>query len=259
MNSRTTIRFRITCWFTFSLILLLSLTFLAVLYASSQTLKKTIRSYLISTVEENVDEITYKQEPDAAPGIIPIAFSGGYIHVDDDFMGIVNDVRTALYDVEGSLLYGENPLPHETEAVGFRGSRIWTLESAGMTYLIYDRKLILDVPSGETLWIRGVVSEAESRKQIRTIARDAGLILLPLTLLAIILSWALAGRVLSPVRTMQKTAESITTGHDLHRRIEMGKGQDELSQLANVFNHMLDRLEEAFEKEQQFKIGRAHV
>ena len=41
-------------------------------------------------------------------------------------------------------------------------------------------------------------------------------------------------------------------------RINLGKGNDELHQLADIFNEMFERLESTFEKEQQFTSDVSH-
>ena len=66
--------------------------------------------------------------------------------------------------------------------------------------------------------------------------------------LALVVGSVLAGlmsrRILSPVRTVRETARSISET-DLGQRIEV-KGEDEISELAQTFNGLLDRLEQAF-------------
>lgn len=76
-----------------------------------------------------------------------------------------------------------------------------------------------------------------------------------LVLMALI-GWVVAGRILAPIRDMRKTAEQISQ-EDLSRRIPV-RGQDDLAELANTFNQMLDRLENAFATEQRFVDDAGH-
>ena len=69
-------------------------------------------------------------------------------------------------------------------------------------------------------------------------------------LLGSLLAWAIAGRVLAPVRELRDTARSIGET-DLTRRIPV-RGSDELAELARTFNAMLDRLEAAFASQRDF-------
>ncbi len=79
-----------------------------------------------------------------------------------------------------------------------------------------------------------------------------------LATLAIVLSigYWLAGRALSPVRTITRTARQIGET-DLHRRLRLGK-QDELGELADTFDAMLDRLQAAFDRQRQFTADASH-
>jgi signal transduction histidine kinase len=67
---------------------------------------------------------------------------------------------------------------------------------------------------------------------------------------AIGLAWLIAGRVLAPVRALDRTARSISES-DFTHRIDV-RGDDELARLAGTFNAMLDRLEGAFRSQRQF-------
>jgi two-component system OmpR family sensor kinase len=75
-------------------------------------------------------------------------------------------------------------------------------------------------------------------------------------LLASMLAWLIAGRVLAPLRGLRDTARSITES-DLTGRIPV-RGDDELADLAQTFNEMLDRLEEAFASQRAFISDAGH-
>jgi len=77
------------------------------------------------------------------------------------------------------------------------------------------------------------------------------LVSLAALLLATILGWFVAGRVLAPVRNIGDTARSISET-DLTRRIPVRGSGDELDDLARTFNDMLDRLETAFAAQREF-------
>jgi two-component system, OmpR family, sensor kinase len=75
-------------------------------------------------------------------------------------------------------------------------------------------------------------------------------------ILASLLAWIVAGRVLAPLRLLRDTARSITES-DLTQRIPV-KGEDELADLARTFNEMLERLEEAFASQKAFISDAGH-
>ncbi|MGH3994968.1 MAG: sensor histidine kinase, partial [Pseudonocardiaceae bacterium] len=75
-------------------------------------------------------------------------------------------------------------------------------------------------------------------------------------MLASLLAWVIAGRVLAPLRLLRDTARSITES-DLTQRIPV-QGDDELADLARTFNEMIDRLEEAFGSQKAFISDAGH-
>jgi two-component system, OmpR family, sensor kinase len=66
----------------------------------------------------------------------------------------------------------------------------------------------------------------------------------------------LASRATRPVQTITRTAQAISET-DLHRRLNL-KQHDEMGELATTFDRMLDRLEGAFERQQQFTADASH-
>jgi two-component system OmpR family sensor kinase len=70
------------------------------------------------------------------------------------------------------------------------------------------------------------------------------------------IGWAVAGRILMPVRLVRLTAADLTE-HDLTRRIPV-HGHDDIAALADTFNAMLDRLEQAFAAQRQFVDDAGH-
>lgn len=68
--------------------------------------------------------------------------------------------------------------------------------------------------------------------------------------LAGLIGWLVAGRILAPVREVRLAAEQIGET-DLSRRIEV-RGSDDVAALGRTFNTMLDRLESAFAGQREF-------
>jgi len=95
--------------------------------------------------------------------------------------------------------------------------------------------------------------EREEVDAVTLVLAGAGLLGLALAAGA---AWSVAGRVLAPVRLVRQTAESITHT-DLSKRITVA-GTDEVAELADTFNRMLDRLDEAFATQRQFVDDAGH-
>ncbi|WP_424211395.1 sensor histidine kinase [Streptomyces sp. BI20] len=81
--------------------------------------------------------------------------------------------------------------------------------------------------------------------------------LLGLSIIAFAFGYAMAGRVLSPLGKITRTAQRVV-GSDLSRRIELDGPDDELKELSDTFDEMLDRLERAFTAQQRFVANASH-
>ncbi|WP_031075933.1 sensor histidine kinase [Streptomyces sp. NRRL S-118] len=81
--------------------------------------------------------------------------------------------------------------------------------------------------------------------------------LLGLSIIAFAFGYAMAGRVLSPLGKITRTARNVA-GTDLSRRIELDGPDDELKELADTFDDMLDRLERAFTAQRRFVANASH-
>ncbi|MEU6477768.1 HAMP domain-containing sensor histidine kinase [Streptomyces sp. NPDC047017] len=83
------------------------------------------------------------------------------------------------------------------------------------------------------------------------------LTLLGLAVIAFAFGYAMAGRVLSPLGRITRTARAVA-GSDLSRRIELDGPDDELKELADTFDDMLERLQRAFTAQQRFVGNASH-
>lgn len=75
--------------------------------------------------------------------------------------------------------------------------------------------------------------------------------LLMLFVASIGVGWSVAGRVLRPIERITDVARDIQAT-DLSRRINLEGPDDELKQLADTFDEMLGRIDEAFESQREF-------
>ncbi len=72
-----------------------------------------------------------------------------------------------------------------------------------------------------------------------------------------LLAWMLAGRALRPVEAIRTEVEAIT-GSTLDRRVPVPPSGDEVARLAETMNLMLDRLEDASNRQQRFVADASH-
>ena len=251
---------KITLWFASALVLVVGLTYVAILSVSRQVIQKTIRDGLIETVAYNVDEIEYYStigEEEIANDIdYYVHYGDGFLEIDDDFLDEVNDIYTSLCQSDGSLVYGENPIARETADIAFTDDEVKKVTVDGILYYVYD--IQLDQEGLEGLWLRGVVSEEQGEVEMSAILRFSLIALPSLVLLAIIGGYLIAGRMLMPLREISDAAARIREGDDLKQRIELKEGKDELHQLAEQFNQMFARLDDSFQAQQQFVSDASH-
>src|SRR5580693_6217731 len=71
------------------------------------------------------------------------------------------------------------------------------------------------------------------------------------------LGWLMAGRVLSPLRTITAAARRISA-RSLHQRIAMTGPDDELKELGDTFDQLLGRLDASFRAQRQFVANASH-
>lgn len=81
--------------------------------------------------------------------------------------------------------------------------------------------------------------------------------LLACVLATMLAGWIFAGRMLNPISRVVKEVDKITA-LSLNQRVNEGNGKDEIAQLAVTFNHMLDRIEEAFYLQKSFVSNASH-
>jgi signal transduction histidine kinase len=97
---------------------------------------------------------------------------------------------------------------------------------------------------------------SNEREEITDTLQVGAVVWASVLVVASVIAWLAAGRVLAPVRVLSETASQISQS-DLSRRIPVN-GHDELARLADVFNRMLDRLEGAFAAQRTFMDDAGH-
>lgn len=154
---------------------------------------------------------------------------------DDDIGKIVRDRAlisriVASHDHSGTIATAAGPmLWSKVEADGPHDAKSWFIS----THFTEDAREAAD-------------------QTVRTLVLVSGIGLV----LAAVSSWVVAGLILAPVRTVRQAAAEISE-HDLTRRIPV-QGRDDIAALADQFNAMLDRLEDAFRTQRRFVDDASH-
>jgi two-component system OmpR family sensor kinase len=188
-----------------------------------------------------------------------------------------NDVR-AIFKVflsrnipgerEAFYTYVDGELYDTSFAPGLRKLRIAELDALALSTTVQRgeaeldgnrfRYLVAPVDAGRrTPGVFAVAIDLSGEQdEVNDALRIAAGVSIGVLILASLLAWAVAGRVLAPLRLLRDTARSIGES-DLTRRIPV-EGDDELADLARTFNEMLDRLEEAFASQKAFISDAGH-
>lgn len=212
----------------------------AIFYISNTILTSSIESRLFEIVEDSLQEIQYQD---------------GNFEVDDEGWLIEENVYLSFYTTEGEFLNGNTP-PEFTYDVSFLSGEVQTVAIEEGNWAVYDR--IIYIEGYGNAWIRGISSFSEAESTIQTLVY-ASLIILPfVALVAIVGGYWITRRAFLPVKQITQSAEDITDGNELSKRIHLGKGRDEIYTLANTIDRMFDRLEYSFEVEKQFTSDASH-
>ena len=181
-----------------------------------------------------------------------IRSEGGKLEIDRNLDELPN-VRVAIYNLDGDLIYGRQRFSLEFTDGEFRRAE----GTGGNQWVLLDTRLNFDAAEG--VWLRCYMS-ADAMASMRGFQKEVLLAIFPgLILLAALGGWLIAKRAFRPISRIIRTAEGIVDGADLKKRIRMSGGaRDEIYQTAAVFDGMMERLEDAFERERQFTSDVSH-
>lgn len=252
---RLSLKAKINLWFSAIIIVITVIVFSVILIISRDAVFTNVKETLYTIVTSNIDELEYHSDSyniEFEFGDHYIEYKNGLIEIDDDFLNESQGVHTALYEKNGNLLYGENLI----DASISENESIFKVRYNNQNYYVLN--IFLSEGSLNGLVLQGVVNENANETVLTRIVKFSLMILPALAIIAILGGYFLAGRLLSPIRSIAQSAESISDGNDLSKRIEVDKSKGELYSLAEAFNKMFDSLEVSFEEEKRFTSDISH-
>lgn len=246
------VRARLTLWYMFVLASVLLLSWVLTASFLFLQLRKQLDHYAIQDIE-------------TVEGLLFFNTNGNLmLHEDyhnhpeskqvlERFMEVRSPKGDLLYrnDRLGDKSLGGNPFPGEGE--GGYSPRSARLDD-GTPLRVVSRRHVLD---SQPLVIRVAYSQqplwADSYEVL-----IASLLAMPIVLtIAGLGGYLLARRTLAPLGDMAVRAEQITSDR-LYERLPTGEVEDELGHLARVFNELLERLEQSFERLRRFTSDASH-
>ncbi len=185
-----------------------------------------------------------------------IEFKEGQLEFDSDLMDLEDGVYLSVYDEDSfELLYGRIPYGFTYE-LPFEKGNLRTVNTDENEYYVLDMEVLLQ--NNHSIVVRGIVSISDAERDFRYTLYIA-LILFPLLVfLTAFCGYLLSRRALYPVAKITKTVQNIQKEKDLSKRINLGKGRDEIYTLANTFDELLGTIEEGMKREKQFTSDVAH-
>lgn len=174
-------------------------------------------------------------------------------------------VRTRLHSRSQRL---SDRLPPWMGSIRFRLTAIWSTLVFGVAaltvlgiylglknYLLNQKIAATAYQFGGTVFIQPdqaqVVQRAVNERALDALRVYSLWALLALFFTSLVIGWFVSGRMLRPIGQITDSVRRFQT-NDLSQRINLGGPDDELRRLADTFDDMLGRLDEAFEGQRQF-------
>lgn len=240
MKRNLSMKLKLTLWFTSFMALLAAVCLVLILFTSSYVTRSEAFRVLDTAVRSNLTRVSSED---------------GSLSLDTGFQFYVNGVYMLLYNSGGALLSGQTPPGFPVNA---------TLEN-GLTRFVEggeDGFYVQDfwVPSGweDGVWLRGAMVCPNPGQTVSSILSMFAIVIPFFILAAAAGGYWIVRRALAPISYITDAADSIREGQDLTRRIGLPPRGDEVGRLANAFDRMFERLEQAFEAEKQFTSDASH-
>ena len=181
---------------------------------------------------------------------------GDWLEISNQFDLYVNDVSLLVYGPEGTKILGHVPSEFPDQ-LPLRSDIHQNISSRDETWQVYD--LLVQYPTGTEVWVRGIHSLSSSMEALQNVLRIMLITLPVLIMISLLAGNVVTRRALAPINKIRQTAETIRRDNDLSKRIDLkARPQDELFLLAQTFDQMFERLENAFDNEKQFTSDVSH-
>lgn len=233
------LRLKMTIWYSLSLLIVMGLVYV------------TIHIVLRETMTKNAESIVKAYSAQASSYI---EAENGTVKLDDNMPKAKEEVYFKIYDSSNKAVFANGVSDSLSDIEpNFDKTRVLSID--GINWIIYDQKIAEDEVS--IGWIRSVKSLMYIDDTLRNLLLIF-LCLCPVFLgITMIIGYFLVRRTLQPIDKITTTARMIGRG-DLSKRLNMKNTGDEIGRLSATFDEMIDRLDTAFQTEQQFTSDASH-
>ena len=108
------------------------------------------------------------------------------------------------------------------------------------------------------IYIRAICPSDDAVTVFDTVGRIAIYLLPFFVIIAAAGAYIISKKSVAPIEKITESAHKISTGNDLSKRLETNKAPREISNLADTFNGMFERLHTSFENEKRFTSDASH-
>ncbi len=177
---------------------------------------------------------------------------GGLIDPGDAFAQVLGPRAVVIQSSPGLRTA---PLLTEAEVAGLRRPRVLERDAQTVDETVQARLLAVPVTDGRVLVVGASLDDQhEALARLATLMAIGGPLVL---ILAGGVGWVVAGAALRPVERMRIQAAAISASEPGRRLPPAGTG-DEVARLGETLNEMLDRLEQALQRERRFVDEASH-
>jgi len=247
------LRNRIVLLTTMTLLVILSILYVAVNFMFSASLVNTVDNQLQAGAEQLKRKLRL-DEPDRLD-LYTVPDTQGYSRSSDNLNYIVWDAdKRRPLRRSSSLLRVETPFPDFNQKLSVMMNN---LEFAGKDYRVYNEVFASESPqSGRSLVLQLLHPLDDVHTEVSRL-NTLFFWMTPLPILLVVMGgWWVAGRALQPVRNFIEELNSINADQ-LSTRIQVTR-KDELGELALAFNFLLNRIEATFQSLKRFTADAAH-
>ncbi len=123
---------------------------------------------------------------------------------------------------------------------------------------VFKIEFTADSSSSKKIYIRAICPAEDVKTMFTNIGRSAVYILPFFVIIAAIGAYIISKKTVAPIEKITDSAREISTGSDLSKRLETTNAPREISNLADTFNEMFERLQTSFENEKRFTSDASH-
>lgn len=248
------IRFRITAWYSLSLTLATAFIFISFFIFTQNTLYNQVDSQLVSHGDKLVQlatserstlhEVLLKREVFTEFSQIP----GMLVVILDERGSIIQSSLAG--DSQNNQYSSQYELAKRSENAIFKNQNVSDTPMRFYAKAVRNQNQLV-----------GIILVAHPidviQKSLTSLLTILGIVFIVLVLPMILGGYGMARGIMQPIDELIIKLQKISTEH-LHERIKNPRTGDEMEELVVTFNNLLDRLQNAFQRERQFITDVAH-